>query len=231
MTNKNDKIEQEEQAFQWSEGFRNRFTAVLELLGGLKRAGQMVGMTDQQIARWRDGDSKPSFFQIAALCNAVDVRLGWLIDGKWPKFNHAATADVPEFISVPVLPIEAAAGDGRIALDAEPIDFVPFPPAWLRQKSNNIKALRILTARGTSMAPTIQDGDNLLIDTSVNRIEDDSIYVILIADQLRVKRVQLRATGGITLLSDGGLLPEDIGPGDAANLRIVGRVIWVGKDV
>ncbi len=58
------------------------------------------------------------------------------------------------------------------------------------------------TAVGECMLPTIQDGDLLFVDTSEPKFSGFGIYVLEIAGERLVKRVQPKLDGSLTLISD-----------------------------
>lgn len=69
----------------YDEGFKNRINSVLTEIGTLKDAGEIAGVSDEQIANWRDGKSKPSFFGMSALAGAAGVSVQWLATGEGEK--------------------------------------------------------------------------------------------------------------------------------------------------
>jgi len=92
------------------------------------------------------------------------------------------------------------------------------------------RRLVLITAVGESMEPTIRSGDLLLIDTSIDRIVDNAIYVVVYAEHLVVKRVQRFFNGAVTIKSDNAAYVEEtLAPTDAAGLRVAGRVRWIAR--
>ncbi|MBB3348663.1 MULTISPECIES: S24 family peptidase [unclassified Sphingomonas] len=94
-----------------------------------------------------------------------------------------------EDVAVPWLAVRAAAGHGRVAeerlLRAEPV-----PRALLRAAGIAPAAASLITVAGESMAPTLRDGDRLLVDTADRRpAAGGAIYVIRRDEELAVKRL------------------------------------------
>ena len=80
---------------------------------------------------------------------------------------------------------------------------------------------------GDSMEPTLYDGEAIIVDSLVNRIDVDGVYVLRLGADLLVKRAQRRLDGGIVLLSDNAVYqPLPISAAEAAALRVVGRMVW-----
>lgn len=90
---------------------------------------------------------------------------------------------------------------------------------------------RIITACGDSMHPTIEHGDNLLIDTSKKEIYDGKIYCVEINKQLQPKRLQIIPPDKIKVISDNkdkydSFYIDNI---KKENFSIVGEVCWWGR--
>ena len=77
------------------------------------------------------------------------------------------------------------------------------------------------------MLPGIQDGDMLLVDAAENRFRSFGVYVLEIAGERLVKRVQPKLDGSLALISDNAAYEtEHIPPAQASDIRVVGRVLW-----
>ena len=84
---------------------------------------------------------------------------------------------------------------------------------------------------GDAMAPTLREGDLVLVDTADHRILRDGIYVLEIESNLVVKRLSINpATRMVTILSDNASYPS-FSDCDPAMLHAVGRVVWLGRAV
>jgi len=134
-------------------------------------------------------------------------------------------------ILVPRLDIGASAGAGAFADDEWPIAHIGFDPAWLRQLTRGRKAdLSLIRVQGDSMAPTLVEGDDILVDRSdgTERLRD-GIYVLRRDDTLMVKRVAISpAARRVTIKSDNDAYPgwEGVELGD---IDLIGRVVWAGR--
>lgn len=147
-------------------------------------------------------------------------------------YFHTSLAASPEFAMIPRLDVQASAGDGRLAISEDPLEYLAFQAAWLRSRGINPATARILTARGDSMEETIRDGDVLLIDTSINRIKDNAIYIVVYGDMVLVKRVHGRLNGSLQLISDNPRYPpEEVTSAEVDQLNIAGRVMWFGRTI
>lgn len=230
--------------FSFDEDARDRLAEVIRIIGTTVRAGEIAGVTDEQIRRWRDGKAKPNFASIAALTYAAGKSLDWLAKGEeivvesnYPVIKNAiqnnllAGSDV-DFTLVPRLDVQASAGAGRVSIGEDPLEYLAFQSTWLRSRNISPAFARILTAKGDSMEETIRDGDVLLVDTSINRIKDNAIYIIVYGDMVLVKRVHGRLNGSVQLISDNARYPaEEVTAGEVDQLHIAGRVMWFGRSI
>lgn len=146
------------------------------------------------------------------------------LGGPPPAVPHDTT-------SVPRFRLGASAGPGAVPGSEQPEDHITFANKWLRQLSANPSALQIIQVDGDSMAPTLGDGDDILVDTrdGPDRLRD-GIYVIRMDDALLVKRIAVGPKRKLAVMSDNASYPSwpEIAPG---GIEVVGRVIWAGRKI
>ena len=128
--------------------------------------------------------------------------------------------------------IDASAGPGALAGDERAVGAMAFDPAWLRERGIDPAAASVISVDGDSMAPTLGDGDDILVDRAdaAGRLRD-GIYVLRIDDALLVKRIALNpASRRFTIKSDNPAYP--IWPDcDPAEIAVIGRVVWAGRRI
>ena len=144
-----------------------------------------------------------------------------------------ASASADGLVPVPRLDIGASAGPGALDGNEDRLGRIGFDPAWLRRLGvGSSAALSLVRVEGDSMAPTLADGDEILVDSGDDaRRLRDGIYVLRIEDALVVKRIAVNPAGGtVSVRSDNSAYPgwPDCDP---EALGIVGRVVWVGRAV
>lgn len=220
-----------------TDGFVDRLR---ELIGGesVLSFARMCEIPESSLRNYLNGRI-PGIDIVSKISVATGSSIEWLISGRGSKSGTAQSqlqivgdADLPGFTLVPRLDIQASAGNGALALSEEPIDFLAFQESWLRARNINPKYARVLTTKGDSMEPTIRDGDVLLVDSSIDRLRDNSIYIVVFNGLVLVKRVHGRFDGSIMLISDNERYPpETISPADVPNLHIAGRVMWFGRSI
>ena len=133
-------------------------------------------------------------------------------------------------VQVPQLSVRGSAENGRLVEDEFVIGSYGFDRNWLRQVARAEPGdLSIVRVTGDSMAPTLIDGDDVLVDRSDMSRLRDGIYVLRRDDTLMVKRLALAPTSGtLTISSDNPAYPtwSDC---PLASVDVLGRVVWAGR--
>jgi phage repressor protein C with HTH and peptisase S24 domain len=211
-------------------------------------AAEVAAVSKSTLQRWIEGGSDPSFEGLAKLARHTGVSLDWLATGqgestgKQPKPGLAVEPSVwlpgkvqdaaeSGFVMIPRYDVTASAGPGSFRDMEKVTDVLAFKADWVRRElRTSPDKLALITAEGDSMDPTIRPGDILLIDTSVDEIEQDSIYVVVIDGYVMVKRCQRLFRSGIVIKSDNPNYDEiRLGPDEAGEFIVAGRVCWVGR--
>ena len=134
---------------------------------------------------------------------------------------------------VPRLDVDAAAGAGAFDGDERGGGHIAFDPAWLRRVARGAPdQLSIIRVAGDSMAPTLADGDDILVDRgdAAARLRD-GIYVLRIEGALVVKRLAVNpAARTLSIRSDNPAWPA-WPDSDPAAIDLVGRVVWAGRRI
>jgi hypothetical protein len=131
------------------------------------------------------------------------------------------------------LDVDASAGAGAFEGDESREGHIAFDPVWLRRIARGAPdQLSIIRVAGDSMAPTLADGDDILVDRGdcAARLRD-GIYVLRIDDALVVKRLAVSpAARTVSIRSDNPAYPgwPDCDPGA---VDVVGRVVWTGRRI
>ncbi|MFL6842438.1 MAG: helix-turn-helix transcriptional regulator [Sphingomicrobium sp.] len=136
-------------------------------------------------------------------------------------------------LSVKRHPVAVSAGPGAVVAEELGKPYFGFDERWLKALTQSPPdKLSIVRVEGDSMAPTLNPGDDILVDLgdSVERLRD-GIYVLRIDDSVVVKRIALNPKGRrVTVQSDNPAYSDwpDLAIDE---LNCVGRVIWAGRKV
>ena len=136
-------------------------------------------------------------------------------------------------VSVNRHPVSVSAGPGAIPSREVGQPYFAFDDRWLKRLTGTpASQLSIVRVQGDSMAPTLNEGDDILIDTADcgERLRD-GIYVLRVDDSLVVKRLALHPQGrSVTVQSDNPAYP-DWPDCSLSDVHCIGRVIWSGRKV
>jgi phage repressor protein C with HTH and peptisase S24 domain len=127
--------------------------------------------------------------------------------------------------------VRASAGPGAFAGEERAKPYFAFDERWLRTLTGSASSkLSIIRVEGDSMAPTLNAGDDILVDLgdTMERLRD-GIYVRRADDVLVVKRLAIHPAGRrVTVQSDNPAYP-DWPDCDIDAVHCIGRVIWAAR--
>lgn len=191
--------------------------------------GRAINASPQTIKNWeKRGVSKEGMLaaQRTIGCSAVWIETGSgemrISDG-----IELPTQD-PGYISLDLLNVEAAAGDGCNGLEfPEVVQRINVLESWAHSAlGGDLSRIKLITAHGTSMQGTIENGDVLFVDATVRAYDGDGIYVITRGNDVQVKRLQKLHGNVLAIISDNKAYETERLTGNEANSVIVcGRVL------
>ena len=130
---------------------------------------------------------------------------------------------------IPKLAVGASAGPGAMDEGEALAGKIGFDEKWLRKMGLDPAQLSLIRVAGDSMAPTLNDGDDIMVDRAAATTPlRDGIHVIRMDDVLMVKRLARGPAGRLSVLSDNPAYPDwaDV---DGAAVTVIGRVVWAGR--
>ncbi|MFL6721742.1 MAG: helix-turn-helix transcriptional regulator [Sphingomonas sp.] len=136
-------------------------------------------------------------------------------------------------VSVNRHPVHVSAGPGALVNEELGKPYFAFDERWLKALTpTGAASLSLVRVEGDSMAPTLNAGDDILVDLgdAADRLRD-GIYVLRIDDALVVKRLALNPIARrVTVQSDNPAYPDwpDCSLGE---INCIGRVIWAGRRI
>ncbi len=155
---------------------------------------------------------------------AESLLLGEMRGGEKEKSSISSRV-AGNWVDVPRLALDASAGPGAFAGAEQPFGALRFSGDWLRGMGLNPARLTTIAVAGDSMHPTLNDGDEILVDQSRQALRD-GIHVVRVGDSLLVKRLDTALPGRVRLKSDNTAYdPIDLAPED---VTVIGRVVWKG---
>jgi phage repressor protein C with HTH and peptisase S24 domain len=196
---------------------------------------------------FRRGSMSPSTAK--KIAESLGVSYLWLTSGHGQPFEALAiepNAAMPslskENMSEPAPELYAyikkaktrlSAGGGTEAEEGFESERFGFLKSWLRQKatSTSDEILFLIDVEGDSMLPTFASKDMVLVDKGLAELRSEGYFAIGEGNFINIKRLK-REGDSIQIISDNpdkSMYPTRIVDGEG--LRIIGRVIWVGREI
>lgn len=217
------------------EAFSARLKAEVGRFGGPKAFAQASGVPLSTLNTYLAGSAEPKITTVVRFARALGISVAELLSGLPGEQAsgiqiHSPGTEVPaDSVPVSMLDLVASAGPGVENSEPAVIQRMLFPRRLLAELGVKPEHARLWTSKGDSMVPTIRDGALILVDTSYRRVKDDGVYMIIVGNELRAKRVARGWDNALTLISDNKAYPtETLAPPDAEALRVVGRAKWGG---
>lgn len=216
--------------------FSKRLEALIEVHGSVRSYAVSSGLSEGVIRKYLKGDSFPTLDRLDQLAVAGGVELSWLATGEGAMKAGSQEApivsdEMSEFALIPGYDIQVAAGSGLTTEKEQITRKLAFRHKWLKFKGLSEKNLVLVFAKGDSMEPTIHDNNTLMIDTSQQQLNDGHIYVVRFNDHLVVKRIQTTMKGFYLISDNKEYEKMEISYNEADDLQIIGRIVWIGKDL
>lgn len=205
-----------------------------------------LGMSQSELAR-RVGVSQGTIAQLISGRNRSSAYLHKIARalGTTPEYLGGETDDAsvgavlsptPQMIAeqlgmtlIPEIDLHFALGGGSFVDRHVNTTMVPYRTDWLNHITRGKPADIFLTkGDGDSMIPTILDGDDIIVNRSEQIIDkQDKIWALGYGDLVSIKRVMRLPNGRYSLNSDN----HAVWPVEALEeeLRVIGRVIWIGR--
>jgi hypothetical protein len=171
---------------------------------------ESIGASRSQPAVWKIRDRIP-FAECMAIAEKHGVSLDWLILGRGvpgieepENFLHPAPVVTPDSAYV-----EFPAFDMPSFIDGETAEWsMRLPSDWVPLEGCSVADTIAMRIPGNCMAPTINDGEVVLVDRRPRDI--DGVYVLRVGESIRVRRVQRMYGGALHLLCDNADYETDV---------------------
>lgn len=209
-------------------GFQNRLDQILKQFVSVAEMARSVGVSDNAIYKWMSGRGQPSVANLVALARAARVSVEWLATGHEiaaVKRTTGHSTEQGDYVFVPHYDVKGAAARGGPLRSEQIVDYLAFKTEWVKSRlKTDPRNMLLIEAAGDSMAPTLEDGDLLLVDLGEPRFRQDGVYVLRREHELAVKRVQRRPEGTLTVRSDNPAYESWVVTSET--IHVIGRVIW-----
>lgn len=190
-----------------------------------------IGISVARISQLKAGSGGIKAENLFAFARATNCSPRWLAEGVGkPKDENNPLQD---FTIIPQYSAKGAAGNGYLNDNVEALSGLVFKRDWLNRMRLKEQNLKVIYAQGSSMEPTLADGDVLLLDESQTEPSNRRVYAITRPDgELIIKRLMLTMTNGWIIRSDNEdkrQYPDEVASDtEIGHLRIAGRIVWHG---
>jgi len=211
--------------------FDSFYSRVVEATGieSQQELSRLLGVNRSAVTQAKQKNAVPDKW-LLALVRLFGLNPDWLATGRGPRHFAGPAASDQEQVLVPRVRARLCAGGGSFETSSELRDRLPFRYDWLARKGNP-ESMVLMDIMGNSMEPEIKEGDTVLIDQSRTEILAYGVYAVGLEDTVLVKRLEKRP-GKLLLLSDNPrYAPIELRGDELDTVRILGRVIWVGREL
>ena len=180
---------------------------------------KQIGVTRPSINGWLNG-SVPTSENIDALCKVLNVERSYLQNGVQPIDEDETSITIPALDRKPLaIANETEGSRGVLAMT--------FAKEWLNSRSRtNVESIRIFNMIGTSMSPTYNEGDLLIVDTSINQINGNGVYILRQLGEEVVRRIQFELDEKTVNVIFDSKQYQNQSTDNPNNLDVVGKVIF-----
>ena len=182
--------------------------------------GDMAKVTQSYISNVEEGNRRPSIDMIEQISKALGLSLA--------EFFSCKDDRLPDIDFVPLVKAVPRAGTGGLETDEDFQGLYSFHSSFLVRKQGSPETMRLFCIQGNSMEPTLQAGDMIMINQSMQDIRSGSVYLIRLEGELMVKRLENRP-GGLLLIRSDNPSYETIPvqkDNESIDFAIFGRMVW-----
>jgi transcriptional regulator with XRE-family HTH domain len=181
----------------------------------------------------RSPDDAPDYFHLQTEEQRQAVR--GIVAG-----SAGSRRDTPRLIEIPkAAPVLTAQGILKTDRSGETRHF---PEDWLRDHASAVSRLILVTVNDNGMSPTLECGDLVLVDQGdTTRVRSGSVYAVAQKHPdktVRIRRLEIcPQTGEIRIgcdnrsVNDAGAAQVSIERESGADITIIGRVIWLSREL
>lgn len=194
---------------------------------------RLTGISEDSINKYAQGAvDQPRGTTMDVLAKALSVTKYWLLFGQEQAASSIEPAGSRHVLNIPTFGFKAGMGGGAVILDERPQDFWPVPKIYLRHIRLETADLAAIAVEGDSMSPTLESGDQILINQNDKNPARGGIFAIHDSDTLVVKRVEKIPGSDPALLK---LISDNPNHGAyevlADTTQIIGRVVWFARRI
>ncbi len=197
--------------------------------GSQSELADLLGVNRSAITQARRKGAVPAKW-LLQLFRSHGIHPDWAETGKGPAFIDRAPHPPASLVQIPKVKARLCAGDGSFEVGEDIAGYYAFQGAWLHAKGA-LDHMVLMDIFGNSMAPEMKDGDTVLIDQSQKDILSGAVYAVGVEDTIMVKRVEKHPTALVLRSDNKDYAPIYLQQQEAAGIRMIGKVIWICREL
>ncbi len=91
--------------------------------------------------------------------------------------------------------------------------------------AKNPESLRLTNIRVDNMSGTLEPGDLVFLDISINKYDGDGVYLFMVGNHLHLKRLQMVGNNLLVISDNRQYKSWEISPKDRTSLVVIGKVL------
>lgn len=197
-----------------------------------QKFADILDISRESIAKYEIDKTMPGGQVFISIHRHTGVNPTWILLGEGDPFKKTLPQNDVDIVMIPKVAARLAAGGGSLETCGKTLGMYSFRSDWIHRKGN-VSQMVLMDVAGDSMLPEIKNGDMVLIDQSKTEILGYRYYAVGIEDAIYIK--ELRTKPGQLILHS--LNPNyedivvDISVDHPDSVRIIGRVLWVGREL
>ncbi|MBE2896768.1 LexA family transcriptional regulator [Pasteurellaceae bacterium HPA106] len=202
--------------------------------GNYSEFARAVGVSQPSLKRWAEGEADPTRTNLIKISEVANVSIDWLATGK--SQQQAIGSSDSDDSNEDVVYIDdfreflISAGFGAINNDYYEADKVAVESNWLHNRRLKAQDCAMFKVDGDSMEPTLQDGQDIIVDRAKTDLREGKIFVLQHQGSMWVKKVRVNFDN-IQLISDNNDYPPITLTSDEADeLQVIGQVVRGYRD-
>ena len=186
------------------------------------------------VSKWLNGSTKILAGQnLLRAAEFLECDPDWLASGKgfWNSSNQESIQIEKEEISPYTIKMLSNLDLSQFIIstsDIHPnISYIEYTEDQYRRifSAKDPVDLRITNIRADNMSGTLEPGDLVFVDTSINKYDGDGIYLFIVGNHLHLKRLQMAGSNLLVISDNRQYRSWEISPKDKASLVVVGKVL------
>lgn len=175
--------------------------------------------------------ANPSSTRLAKLAEILEISLAELLGLQENIIRPRSANDT--YVMISNMLVASATKSGKPKLEEREGEPYYFRRSWVKDRLNaKPENLRMIIVEGDSMAPSLYQGDMILVDITKKKPSPPGIFVLFDGLGLVAKRIEFLAQSkppALRILSDNPqYLPYERA---IAEVNIIGRVVWFAREM